>query len=404
MPWRLSSIFSLLTASYVSAHGLCNSAIDKANASGVLTYQVDYLDPRPKSGGGFIPDPSWAVTVDGGQRTWWYDTAGQNYSNDLYIGYDVCAYIVYRLPLNTVELGQDDPGDCSTVLSQDCIDELTTRAALSANMWTTYSSPPPYQNLTAGVLPTICNNIFGDFGDDGWSFPKQCAKELNYHQGDMSDVGNGVYVQPVPLTGYNESILDTGCPLRDGDKTFHSDWYDSIGEIGGYDRVTRDVTPVLTVYLPPANVDALYSNSASISALKCLRVKHFSEGSRVSPALPAGIPYSHGSISGGTIAGIIVAVLAPTAIFTGLATWFCLRRRKARGHTLEEPKLVDSTGEGEDDSIGLAELSSKSYRQEMDSTELAELSPVERKPMIEADSKYVYELGHGEGKLVELSS
>lgn len=140
---------------------LCNGSISDANASAIVTHGEGRgligwdLNTARRAG---APDHSWAATVTGGNgqeldRTFWYDTAGVNYADNVGIATDVCAFPNFDMPLNAHHLGQDDPGNCSTVLSQRCIDSVTSVAAESALKWTTYSSPPPYQNLTAEALP-----------------------------------------------------------------------------------------------------------------------------------------------------------------------------------------------------------------------------------------------------------
>ena len=131
-PWlllQLCPVFVAALGTIVSDYNnilLCNSSINKANASGTVTFHspLDW---------GNVGSPSYAVTVAQGnnvtQRTIWYDTAGRNYSNDLQIGFDACVSAVYGLPINTIELGQDDPGDCSTVLSQSCREAVTSEIA-----------------------------------------------------------------------------------------------------------------------------------------------------------------------------------------------------------------------------------------------------------------------------------
>lgn len=71
------------TDSYGNETLLCNSTISNANASGVFTFAVDYpLAGAPTSEGSvvqYVPDPSWAMTVDyttsALQTSIWYDTA-----------------------------------------------------------------------------------------------------------------------------------------------------------------------------------------------------------------------------------------------------------------------------------------------------------------------------------------
>lgn len=91
------------------------------------------------------------------------------------------------MPLNAHRLGQDDPGDCSTVFSQRCIDSVTTMASESALKWSTYSSPPPYENLTAGVLPSICEYISKDLKD---TIKKECGASMQSDSGIAANFQN----------------------------------------------------------------------------------------------------------------------------------------------------------------------------------------------------------------------
>jgi hypothetical protein len=166
---------------------LCNSSITVANASGIITY-----DPTDPYRSGDAPAHSWAITISGGngqaiQREFWYDTAGQNYADDVGLDMDVCAFPNFYLPLNADRLGQDDPGNCSTVFSQRCIDAVTSMASQSALKWVTYSSPPPYENLTAGVLPSICSYIINDLKE---TIKKECGAQMLSDDGISANFGN----------------------------------------------------------------------------------------------------------------------------------------------------------------------------------------------------------------------
>jgi hypothetical protein len=171
---------------------LCNSSILDANASGIITHEHgDLYDTAYRSG---VPDHSWAVTITGGsgqalERQFWYDTAGQNYGDDVGIDTDVCAIPNFHLPLNAHRLGQDDPGNCSTVFSQHCIDSVTSMASESALKWTTYSSPPPYENLTAGVLPSICTYIANDLQE---TIKRECGSQMRADSGVTANFDNAL--------------------------------------------------------------------------------------------------------------------------------------------------------------------------------------------------------------------
>jgi hypothetical protein len=171
-----------------SNYYLCNGSISDANASGIVTHNSrDYQN----TGQFGAPDHSWAITVTGGngqelERRFWYDTAGVNYADDVGTDTDVCAFPNFYMPLNAHRLGRDDPGDCSTVLTQRCIDKVTDMASESALKWTSYSTPPPYENLTAGVLPSICERIADDLKD---TIKKECGAQMR------SDYGTSVNFQ-----------------------------------------------------------------------------------------------------------------------------------------------------------------------------------------------------------------
>ncbi len=375
---------------------LCNSTISKANASGIYTFAVDYPTKQFNASSGpaeqNIPDPSWALTVDVAQNTTqttlWYDTAGQNYSNDLGIGYDACAFVVSSLPQNTIRLGQDDPGDCSSMFSQPCRDAILTRAASSAQQWTTYSSPPPYNNLTAGVLPTLCGYIYADLGDDGKAYPKECAQELGYDYNinhvEAYNRNVGTLVQA--LTGYNSSFVDEeACTLQDQAKTFNLVSTQLSTDADAYDIMTRTIMPILSVYFTVANYDRTSATSWANSTMSCVRAKNFSEGSRVSPVLPKGTPYHYGgsSLSGGSIASIVVGVLVFVAIMAFFAFW--LWRRRRRQARLRRKVPVEADG----------------YEtKEMGGEARYELKSDDRK--LEKDSGPISELGGGRGKTAEL--
>lgn len=174
----------LNASSEIVNNRLCNSSISAANASGILLFE-----PSNHYHGEEAPDHSWAVTISGGngqriQREFWYDTAGKNYADDVGMGTDVCAFPNFYLPLNGHRLGQNDSGNCSTVFSQRCINAVTYMASMSALKWTTYSSPPPYENLTAGVLPSICTYIANDLQD---TIEKECGPQMRADDGTKAN-------------------------------------------------------------------------------------------------------------------------------------------------------------------------------------------------------------------------
>ena len=105
-----------------------------------------------------------------------------------------------------------------------------------------------------------------------------------------------------------------------------------------YDALNAVVYPLLTVFLPIADIKRVSTISQAKTTVQCVHTDHFNPGSRVSPALPSGTPVdlSPGGLSGGAIAGIVVGAVVGVALIAGAAWWFRRKRRNAK-------KVVAST-------------------------------------------------------------
>ena len=396
---------------------LCNSTMASANASGIFTFAVDYPLANSSQPGQpviNVPDPSWAITVNEQngtvQSSIWYDTAGQDYSHDLSIDYDACAFLITGgLPLNTLQLGQNDPGDCSSMFSQDCRTAILQKTAASALKWVSYASPPPYSNLSAGVLPSICSYILRDLGHGNFQYPMECAQEFGY----THSINEPTSTLLLPLTGYNESTLDRGsCTLQKGNKTFQSvESNRKAFSTSTYDNMTRSIYPALSVYFPVANINRQVFYSWANSSLSCLRVQNFDAESRVSPALPAGHAYRRRRrrLRKGVIAGLAVGVAAAVVVIAALVAWICLRRRRqAKTKSTAEARDQDHREVYRDkkgvevDGAGLSELSPTQREAEIDGTTFAELHGNEKPAELGGHTKPA-ELGDS-GKPAELSA
>lgn len=286
---------------------------------------------------------------------------------------------------------QDDPGDCSQTLSQQCRKAIIDLLESTAYNLAEYPSPPPYSNLSAGVLPALCNTMFNDLGNDPEnviSFPGECSKEF----GAASLLSREL----VPLTGYNESIMDYGaaCTLDGAGRKFYNIstlTADGEKQDKAYDRYSREGQIVLSVYFDVANVDRMSAGNPASAQLRCLRPKKFAKGSRVPPALPKGKPYTYPSVdlSKGAIAGIAVGAVIFLALVVGAAWWFLRRRRRNANKELDgQGKLNERNSTGDSD---VKEIDNNG--------ELHELTPVDRKH--EADSAQVAEMGGGYWKWIE---
>lgn len=209
------------------------------------------------------------------------------------------------------------------------------------------------------------------------------------------------------LTGYNSSLLyKNNCTLSaPGNKTLHyapfaypildPEW--ATGSDAGYDNMTNAITPILTVYMPVANVQRMSCCSTPRTVLECLRARDFNETSRVAPALAAGTPWPKpGALSagakGGVAAGVVLFVLAVGGLVYLL--WILKRKKRARAAAAAAAESDDvKTG---DDGKGLLPPEADA------GFGVHELAPRDRKP--ELDSMVVSELGGGGGKPSELGN
>jgi hypothetical protein len=205
------------------------------------------------------------------------------------------------------------------------------------------------------------------------------------------------------LTGYNSSLLyDTNCTLSGGNKTLHYSpfaypvlspgW--EAGTDEGYDNMTNAITPILTVYMPVANVERMGCCNTPKTVLECLRARDFNETSRVAPALAAGTPWPKpGALSagakGGVAAGVVVFVLGVAGL---LLYYFRIVKRKKRARAAAAQTDLKAGGDGK----GLLPPEADA------GFSIHELAPRDRK--VELDSMVVSEMGGGSGKPSELAN
>lgn len=206
------------------------------------------------------------------------------------------------------------------------------------------------------------------------------------------------------LTGFNDSIMNSSCTLTSGNLTYHQvTTFESADTAAAYNDATRTIQPILTVFMPVANVDRIYTNGGygrANSSFQCvLANQHYYHGSRVSAALPSGTPYSSGSkLSGGAIAGIVVGVVV-ASILVALAIFLYVRsKRRVSRAELQKKEMEDDSGS-----------KARSKTAELADGTVSELGPTSRKN--EADGMELSELpGHqeraselsGQGKMSEL--
>lgn len=166
----------------------------------------------------------------------------------------------------------------------------------------------------------------------------------------------------------------------------------------GYDNATYEATPVLTVFMPVANVERTRNGSIddATSVMQCIRASNFSEGSRVAPALPEGTPWpDRNGLSAGAKGGIAAGVVGFALILAGLGLWLVKRKKRARAvaaAAVVAKGQADSQPSGDDKKLPPEANGDGAVH---------ELTPRDRKP--EIDSADVSELGGGIGKASELA-
>lgn len=204
-----------------------------------------------------------------------------------------------------------------------------------------------------------------------------------------------------PLTGNTASSsgLDFSCPLHDGDRTYYLNGNSSSKfPTRPYSNATRQVWPVLTIWMPLTGQQRTDEPKYAESKLSCVHIQQFSEGSEVSPKLPPGKPYNQG-ISKGANAEIVVGVVVFVALIAGALAWFVRRRKKRqagqKAKTQMAPKGVETDGSE------MGELDSQDLTVQADKKEVAELSPDNEK--FELDGCHVVEMGDSQGNHGEMS-
>lgn len=106
-----------------------------------------------------------------------YNTGGANYSDDIHLGYDVCAIFLWpdNLYDNTILRGQSDNGSCYQTFDDNCANALMN-AAQGYATWIDHASPLPNSNLTAESLPTVCSDIRDQMAA---KLPDECQAFIN---------------------------------------------------------------------------------------------------------------------------------------------------------------------------------------------------------------------------------
>jgi hypothetical protein len=266
----------------------------------------------------------------------WYNTGGLEYSDDLKIGFDVCAMQIgdgNSMLWNTYLRSQHDNGSCLATLDASCIEAVqrqSEEAAMQLVFSRTFLSDG---NLTANSIVGVCDEIVRRMTA---ALPQQCKPYFNE-----------TYYAPIGValtTDYDSTGLFFGSPgdpcmaKGDSNKTFNGVFAylyaeDNATSHAKYDKLQADVSPLLTVFMPVANSKRSVSVTQASSTMTCARVTDYKPGSRIPASLgeptPVHISTGGASLSNGEIAGVVVAVtLGSGLLAVALVVWW-LRRRKA---------------------------------------------------------------------------
>lgn len=373
---------------------LCGQPITDANASGIVSFPLDYQNPSSQQD---LPanEPSWVITVTADQnaksvsKSFWYDPAGRNYSSMPELSYDACALIISRFPENSVRLAQGDSGDCTSVFTPQSIDALTSRATKYIKQILGPNAPSG-GNLTMDRMPNMCSSIADALKDDGLAYPTECAQEFGLSK---TDSRVGVLTAQRILTGYPNATspgLNGSCTVQHGINNTLTLVSGTTTAPETYANATRALHAILEVYMATSNFDRSFTGWAN-ATLRCLRAGNISQGSRVPQRLPAGKPYTWSASAsplspeakGGIIAGALLGVGIPAAALT---CWWRSRRRKRQHEGLSSARPLG----GQRDARGVQMSEADGAAQ------VHELSPEYRKA--ELGGSQVMELGSGQEK------
>ena len=273
----------------------------------------------------------------------WYNTGGQDYSDSLSLGYDVCAIDFGLGALNNTKLrSQYDDGSCLATFDARCIKDFQQQAEEAATQLVGSPTFLSDGNLTANSIVNVCDEIGGRMRS---ALPQTCKPyydETKYHPTGVALTSNykstgfffGSPGDPCMLKSSSNNATETfngvfAFQAAEADPTSHMQYDSDLNGVYG-------VYALLTVFMPVANSNREVSVFDVSSVVSCLQVTHWNPGSRIPP--PRGEPtpvhmVSAGSttLSKGEMAGVIVAVVVGFGLLvTALVMWWLRHRRASR--------------------------------------------------------------------------
>jgi len=366
--------------------------ITKPRKTGVFPIDPDISFPSR----GRVPNATWAISLSSGipfnttvQSILWYNTGGQDYSDSLSLGYDVCAiYLGLGALKNTNLRSQYDNGSCLATLDASCIDAVQQQAEDSAMQLVGSETFLSDGNLTTNSVVGVCDEIARRMTS---ALPQPCKPYYN----ETKYLPTGVAL----TTDYNSTGFFFGSPgdpctlkTSNGSKeTYNAVFGFQAAEASAtshtqYDSDMNGVYgfySVLTVFMPVVNSKReVYVERAS-SMMTCLQVTDWNPGSRIpasrgKPTPVQMISADGATLSKGEMAGVVVAVvLGFSLLVTALVMWW-LRHRKASRAAQTLISHSPTQEKGSQIAIVTEEIGNEGARHELDpaSQRLTELPDI----------------------------
>jgi hypothetical protein len=267
-----------------------------------------------------------------------------------------CGIAILDLPFRTTRLGQTDDGTCTATLPHGCAKKILHKIATQSMSWPAGDIDlPGLCSMYATALEVALNQ--NSHTDN--NLPGQCTKlflgevdeeEDNRHD-DPQTVGRFVSkVEGFALTSSNQTApLNAEMPYQCDhldvvDQTLGANYLTSYpiynntlvlqdtSDTSKFNREYNDalwqVMPVITLMIRRSSNHGIEEKVDLLSAhLGCLRTTASVGNSYIGPR-PEPLQIGRGGLSGGAIAGIVVAVVVGIAVIAGVAWWQVRSKQK----------------------------------------------------------------------------
>ncbi|KAL8715143.1 MAG: hypothetical protein Q9220_001100 [cf. Caloplaca sp. 1 TL-2023] len=247
---------------------------DTYNAS--ASYQIPGFYPP---GNGTTPPANWTyniATVSGSKGNYsqaiWIDTPDNTDVSSKNLPYIGCVAAFFSLPSGTDRRGQDDNGDCTKALDQDCVQGVIKFAKQRAIgvARTSYDASGICAGLLSMAVPDACKKYTG--GGSTW--------------------GDGAASASIGNSTFSNGTDSRGCDHNDekGANKGSLAWSlsgSTDDNQTSYDRALTSITPVLTaVWEKGNNTENPFALGYTDARFVCMRPSQIKEGS----SAPKGVP------------------------------------------------------------------------------------------------------------------